>query len=428
MLAAEGREVILEYRNSDVFSDISRILLLYAQNSRNLFTRELTLMTKNIRTPILVWGDLISKSRPVVRRSLVGERAHECMYAWVYLTDYLVVKRISKALEGHAGERSSFFGKLKSFASDRNIDPHFQHNLEAWTLAGVVAKFISLNEGPIEVAELGQTFFSLKTKVEVLSQAYPSKSQLQWTGIDNSPFAVEVAKTLHGESKEIAYFDDWRKFQRFDASQTAIFTSRFVSSYAFENSDDFVLFLKKHQFELVVLEEPFNACNGELLTFNHGLPICYFDMKKVSAFALANDYEIEIVDWYPDNPAKSGRCLNTKMVLRKKATNQVDDFSAVSADLMLSHAHTEVSDDFSVALLLDQISPARWREVDRYKFANPVWSKTPIDMQKTTFVSWMRNIVTETLLRWKSGLIFITLRGKNVRAELLRHVSESRRE
>ena len=47
----------------------------------------------------MVWGDLVEYQKPIVRRTLVGDNAHECMYAWVYLTDFLNVKRLSASFE-----------------------------------------------------------------------------------------------------------------------------------------------------------------------------------------------------------------------------------------------------------------------------------------------------------------------------------------
>lgn len=84
------------------------------------------------RVPILVWGDLVNMAKPVVRRTLVGQRAHECMYAWVYLTDYLLVKRIATTLKGMKLDKAMLLQALGTFTTNREIDPHYQHNLEAW--------------------------------------------------------------------------------------------------------------------------------------------------------------------------------------------------------------------------------------------------------------------------------------------------------
>lgn len=47
------------------------------------------------RLPILLWGDIRKNSSPVLRRVVAGPNAHECMYSWVYLTDYLSVINLS---------------------------------------------------------------------------------------------------------------------------------------------------------------------------------------------------------------------------------------------------------------------------------------------------------------------------------------------
>ena len=50
------------------------------------------------RLPVLLWGDIVKDGAPVLRRALAGTDAHDCMYAWVYLTDFLANRRLAKAL------------------------------------------------------------------------------------------------------------------------------------------------------------------------------------------------------------------------------------------------------------------------------------------------------------------------------------------
>ena len=88
-----------------------------------------------MRVPFLIWGDLQKGKKAITRRSLVGKRAHECMYAGVYLTEYAAIKRLnneSQLLDSIAVEPTSALSNFDSKAweiLDRSfIDPHFQLN------------------------------------------------------------------------------------------------------------------------------------------------------------------------------------------------------------------------------------------------------------------------------------------------------------
>ena len=254
-----------------------------------------------------------------------------------------------------------------------------------------------------------------------MQPAYPAKCAIKWTGIDNSSFAVEVAKILQGETDDINFFKDHRDYSINQEVKRSIFTSRFVSSYAFTSTAEFIAFLTKHNFDAMVLDEPFNAGRSDLKTYNHGLPICYFQLDELNHFAISNGYQIEVIDWYPDNPARSGRCLNMKLAIQRKGTPSV---AHVSRDLSLDHNYKLLVSNFTTEDLLHQITADRWRQVDQFKFQNPVWSQTPAEITSSSLYMWAREFAATTYHKWRAGIIRTTLRGQNVQNEIRRYLSE----
>lgn len=67
-----------------------------------------------------MWGDLVKGQKAVTRRTLVGFRAHECMYAWVYLTDYMAVKALHRSLinSGRQATRSNVLSPIDKLDGD----------------------------------------------------------------------------------------------------------------------------------------------------------------------------------------------------------------------------------------------------------------------------------------------------------------------
>ena len=301
----------------------------------------------------MVWGDLVEHSKPIVRRTLVGDNAHQCMYAWVYLTDFLYVKRLSEAFDDSVNSSPyhtyrEFIKIMDKVASQRNVDPHFQHNIESWLIAFILSAISQTDNGKTSIVELGQTFFTLKNKVEFINEHFHSKTRpVEWVGLDNSSFAIDVAKTLQNDV-EIQYLENWKLFkpQTIKKGNKSTFTSRFVSSYAFSNTSEFLNFLALSQFDNIIIEEPFNTNDTDYKTFNHGLPILYLNFKSVVEFAKKNKFSISLLGAYGDNPASSGRCMNTRLLLSKNMLDMknlnglLDNFSAIGTNIELNCSET----------------------------------------------------------------------------------------
>jgi len=115
------------------------------------------------RVPLLLWGDLIRGGQPVLRRALAGPDAHECMYAWVYLTEYLALCRLQDALAaGGPIPRDVFFRwfdeKAWELLDRAVIDPHFQLVKESLQLMACVTALAGASPQRPQIVELGSTF------------------------------------------------------------------------------------------------------------------------------------------------------------------------------------------------------------------------------------------------------------------------------
>ena len=383
---------------------------------------------KKSRTPMMVWGDLVEYQKPIVRRTLVGDNAHECMYAWVYLTEFLYVKRLRAEFEDGVYPRpfndyNEFIKSINEVASQRVIDPHFQHNIESWLIAFILSVIIEKDNGKNSIIELGQTFFTLKNKVEFINEYLHKKyTSVEWIGVDNSSFAIDVAKTLQNDDS-IKYVTDWKLCgsDTIKIENKSIFTSRFVSSYAFSSTNEFLNFLALNKFENIIIEEPFNVDHADLNTFNHGLPILYFNLKAVIKFARENKFSISLLGAYGDNPASSGRCVNTRLLISK---NMPDEKKLNVLLSNFSHSGTTIELNCSETLLERYnklVKSLNWKSIDDYKRVNPVWSKTPSRFENGGIKAKVIGLAKYYFLVLKYGVIFKIHKGENVREELVRH-------
>ncbi len=241
------------------------------------------------RLPILLWGDLVRGSKPVLRRALAGFRAHECMYAWVYLTEYLALQRLLESLPGLENNvRASLFelfsNRLWSHIDRDRIDPHRQLDRSAFeTMAHIVSLAAAHDQTQPLLVELGSTFFAGKTKFEIVNAV--ARERLSdwpqicpdWLGLDNSRFMRDVTLALHGE-KEIALLDDYAKFA--GADRFSVFSSRFVATYAFHSGADFAGYLAD-RFSVAVVEDAHSTTNRDVDVTNHGQPETFFSLIDV---------------------------------------------------------------------------------------------------------------------------------------------------
>ena len=340
------------------------------------------------RIPFLLWGDLRCGDMPILRRKLVGWRAHECMYAWVYLTDYLAVRKIEEIWDHNYKASSSgpFFptlgGELWTRHDRALIDPHFQINANSFETATICAAVLSaVNDQKFTISELGSTFFTsidkFKLAVRELMRLDPAVGKINpaWCGIDNSPFVNQVAQILHPSGVDLKISDDHRKFRK--ANGYNFFVSRFVCSYVFEKTVVLGEFLNAN-FGSGIFEDAFAADGSEVEVFNHGQRETYLDIAALCRKLRADGRRVFLLDHYPDFPGGTVRCFVCKLMF---VDDQVDMAVASQRIRQLGYEFSLESQLIDPDTILDRlnepISADRWEQVRRYKTKEPVWGRTP---------------------------------------------------
>lgn len=318
----------------------------------------------------------------------MGWRAHECMYAWVYLTDYLAIRKIEDVWRSEYQERSTdpLFPTLDAELWERHdraiIDPHFQINRNSFETAAVGAAILStVNESQITASELGSTFFTAIDKFRLasleLSRLEPAAPEInpEWYGIDNSPFVNDVARILHSSGVTLKILDDHRKARR--VGGYGLFLSRFVSSYVFDNTLEFSNFLLAN-YDGGIVEDAFSAAGKEVEVFNHGQRETYFDLAALCRKLQSNGRRVFMLDHFPDFPAGTKPCFVCKLVFVDHKT----DIDVVSRRVRalgyeLDADTQEVEAETVLERLKASTTAARWEQVSRYKMKEPVWGRTP---------------------------------------------------
>lgn len=383
------------------------------------------------RTPILLWGDLIKGKKAITRRSLVGNAAHECMYAWVYLTDYLATQRLQNELPSlqNSNSNESFltnFDEITWNHLDRTkIDPHFQLNKSGFeTSAYLNALLFSQKKKLSTIVELGQTFFAAIDKFALVHQVSKkhfklnfSPASIQWIGIDNSEFCNTTAQVLHNQfQSNITIYDDFSKFPK---QSEAIFHSRFVCSYAFEKTLDLTNFLTDH-FECAVIEDAFSTEEMDVLTQNHGQRETFFNLKEFQDVLNKKNYQLYLIDSYGDWPAGAERCFVVKLLIIKDGAidlTKLENFLSFHG-FSLSQAPNPKTD--LLPYLKNQISPSDWKKIYANKKTNPVWGKT--NLTKHSPLKTLMNRFKNRFAILKNGYSHYDLKGKNAEEELVRHL------
>lgn len=384
-----------------------------------------------MRVPILLWGDVVSGEKAITRRTLVGERAHECMYAWVYLTDFLSIKRLTQ--KGDALKKIANFKFFKDFDSSawntlnrKEIDPHFQIISKQFETAGFMGGILRglNNKEKATVAELGQTFFTFIDKfrfLEKLSNEPLDSEQINWVGIDNSEFANITASTLHINHKNISFYNDWKDFK---TNGNAIFHSRFVCSYAFPTTNAFADFISSN-FSACVIEDAFSIVGKEVEVFNHGQRQLFFSLNDCVNKLRSQGFKVFLIDWYGDFPAGSEKCFVTKLLVFKESavdlaavcqhlSNHGLNFDPLKADIpdMLNYMDT-------------RIDSKEWAKIKDNKLVNPVWSRTVV--KETNLSEDFKNIARKIRNKFrivKNGFHRHDLRGQNMDESILIYLDE----
>lgn len=343
------------------------------------------IMTKPTkRFPFLMWGDLVEGRRPVLRRALAGFRAHECMYAWVYLTEYLAHRRLLESFAGLPSETrrnllqamdSTLWTKLER----ATVDPHFQLSGPMFESVATMTCLAAESGEPRPIfVELGSTFLTSKTRFEIIDRVareldpeWPSL-QPQWLGIDNSRFMHDTTRALHGESG-IELVSDYGEVAR--PGRFAVFLSRFVASYAFRGGREFADYLGE-RFPAALVEDAHSTTLEELPVFNHGQRETFFSVPEVFARLEQHGMQVYLLDAYPDHPAGAARCHVLRYLALRKglATKR---FRQRLTALGFGDPGDPVTASALLQKLNDAVAPAQWRAVKRAKEESPVWGRTP---------------------------------------------------
>lgn len=389
-----------------------------------------------VRVPILMWGDIVVGQKAITRRTLVGDRAHECMYAWVYLTDFLAFRRLSEKVTNL--KQLSNLKIFKNFdelvwkeLNRSEVDPHFQIKSSyfetACFLNGILRSLKTDTSKGVEITELGQTFFTFIDKfrlLDALSENPLDKNiNLEWTGIDNSEFANITAKTLHQKDDNLQFIYDWKNYA---SKGLSLFHSRFVCSYAIPTTREFTDFLKQN-FTACVIEDAFSTESKEEQIYNHGQPQTFYNLEYFSAELSKAGYKLHLLDWYGDYPGGSNKCFVGKFLIYKNETLDVESLKK----FIQSHGHTfsfenSVTKDF-LQYMKQNITEQDWSAIKKNKLVNPVWSRT--EKINADFKTTVRNFAREVrnkFLILKNGYSRHDLRGQNMDESIMSFINEKK--
>ena len=335
------------------------------------------------RLPVLLWGDIVKGKPPVLRRALAGERAHECMYAWVYLTEYLTIERLRTLLPTLSpDERRGFFpslnGSIWNKADRKRLDPYYQVSQSSFDSV-VYMTMLAKMAGALEpqVAELGSTFFASKLRFDIVDQiarevfADQAPMTPQWVGIDNSPFMHDTTRLLHGDDA-VTLVTDTKDVP--PASQFSGLISRFVASYVFPTGKDFVDFANR--FRAVIIEDAYSTTGSDVSVYNHGQPETFYSLTDVFQGYAGNGFEIHVLSSYPDHPGGSAPCHIVKYLAIKKPLTAAE-LNGLLEKLGFPTLGPAVDPATALAAMNAKVTEAHWAKVKRAKFESPVWGPTP---------------------------------------------------
>ncbi len=340
----------------------------------------------SVRLPVLLWGDLVKGDAPILRRALAGERAHECMYAWVYLTEFLAIERLrAKLPELEELDQANIFrglqGAVWARADRSRIDPYYQLSQLSFDFVAIMT-MLAEAAGSIkpQMVELGSTFFASKLRFEIVNTAaralFDDWKQMEphWVGIDNSMFMHDTTRLLHND-KAVELVTDCNDVPQTDQFNGLI--SRFVASYVFPDAGKFVEFATG-RFDAVMIEDAYSTTRDDVSVYNHGQPETFYALPAVfSAFA-RKGYTIYVLYSYPDYPGGSAPCHVVKYLAVRNALAKSDFVSRLARlgfELPGATEHPERALDEMNA----RVSVQRWANVKQAKLESPVWGPTPED-------------------------------------------------
>jgi hypothetical protein len=329
------------------------------------------------RVPLLLWGDLVRGEAPVLRRALAGDQAHECMYAWVYLTDFLAQAALLDHLKREditLASLADLDGPVWERVTRSSMDPNFQISAEGYYLLAALACTVVSSRGSTRLVELGSTFGAALTKWSVISHLMNRERPITYVGIDNSALMAKTTKLLNGVDTEVI-----TDAMALLAQPDSVLLSRFVASYVFPDADAFVNWAAPH-FDALAIEDPFTTDGSNWRGQNHGQPETFFSLPDLVDGLLASGYAIGMINAYGDWPAGTTRCHVVKLLGVRDARRWdviANDFERLSGQPIAKvGSGSELLDDLN-----ESVSRADWTRIRAAKGASPVWGPTPADFR-----------------------------------------------
>lgn len=320
------------------------------------------------RLPILLWGDIVRDSQPVLRRAVAGENAHECMYAWVYLTELLALKRLLEKMESPAD-----FIELDEWPNlDRTaVDPHCQTVKASFDAVATAMCLTPEGQSPTFV-ELGSTFFASLIREKIIAKAMSDPPNVAgWIGIDNAQFMHDVTQLIHDQPAKLLH--DYRDYQAADGF--SVLLSRFVASYVFNSAAATAEFFS--EFDAVVIEDAYSVTVEDVAVHNHGQPETFSSLPLLMKALEEQGYAIRVFESYPDFPSGAQQCHVVKYVAAKESMLGGEFFGRMNQlGIKLEEIQPWATSESLLDHLNEQVSAEDWERVKRRKQAYPVWGRT----------------------------------------------------
>ena len=341
------------------------------------------------RIPINIWGDVRLKGLPpVVRRVLCGIDAHDCMFAWVYLNEFLTLAEMkggtnfqdpTKELIKGNGLLSSNFEILRK----RTQDPQSQVTQDLITIFFPLALAIKLSKGnEIEFCELGSTFFSSIEKLEIarlVSNLSGSFNEILFTGIEYSQFLRRAGEFCHQDYK-IRYFTSWDQWE--PERKYTFCLSRFVASYAMKSTDVILKWLQK--FKVFCITEIFNSESSEFECWENGLPVRFFNLSAFIDTMVKNGWVMYLTDAFPDYTCEENhKCLVGRIFgIKQDYASNIGflDHLTKYPDFATAFSSSLIQAGTGAAILertIGQKSKSEWKKIMSYKNIYPIWGRVP---------------------------------------------------
>lgn len=320
------------------------------------------------RLPILLWGDIVRDSQPVLRRAVAGQNAHECMYAWVYLTELLALRRMLERMKSPAD-----FIELDGWPNlDRpTVDPHCQTVKASFDAVATAMCLVPKQQLPTFV-ELGSTFFASLIREKIIARAMSNPPYAaRWIGIDNAQFMHDVTQLIHHQPAEL--LRDYRDYQA-DA-EISVLISRFVASYVFNSAVATAEFFS--QFDGVVIEDAYSTTAEDVAVHNHGQPETFSSLPLLLQALEKQGYGFRVFESYPDFPSGAQHCHVVKYVAAKESLLSDEFFQRIeSLGIALEESQPWANSKDLLDSLNGRVSDEDWERVKRRKEAYPVWGRT----------------------------------------------------